>query len=680
MDAIPKHCGVTVDVHNGVKFGGEVPVISVGSRHQSSLEIDDKYFIAWFDGSAWFVKWKWKDDELILQNNCSEYKINDDDRKKFDEEVQRWIDDEWLELYDNTVHGHVEGIIPLMAAKQPNKPNKIRPVMDYCELNNYIHSNPGVETATCQEKLRNWRLGGSKACLLDLKKAYLQIHIEPSLKRFQAVKYRSKTYVMTRIGFGLNVAPKIMSKIIDKVLSLDEQICNGTDHYIDDIWVNEEVVQADVVRAHLLKLGLVAKDPLTLSDTCVLGLRVNNAEDDQYNWNNLALGVSLEVDGYTVEEAAWLCKEDDGAHINVAELEAALKRINLALKWKMTNVQVITDSATVYGWINSVIEETKRPKVTGLSELIIRRRLEIIGQLIDEYGLTLMIKLVPSSENKSDVLTRVPKKWLQVVACSGLVLSNTDEIENVKKVHQDPHFGVSKTLYLAQKRLGQTIKKDIVEKVVKTCLMCNSVDPNPIKWDHECGPPKQFPSDNDPCFTSARMKEFLQKWSVEQILSCAYKPTGNGIIERHHRTIKRAVMRTGKGPEEMAYWCNNSPNFNGIVPVEELYSYRSDLPGATKSTEIPQKPKSIQIDGTNRHVSDLISAHQDDIANGTHVSTRPTRDSNQVEVEFSISDLLDNNAQLNREPVDSDLNQNSDFENRPVRDRRLPTWLSNFVL
>ncbi|XP_067927933.1 uncharacterized protein [Watersipora subatra] len=348
---------------------------------------------------------------------------------------------------------------------------------------------------------------------------------------------------MTRMRFGLNVALKIMSKIIDKVLSLDEQICNGTDHYIDDIWVNEEVVQADVGRAHLLRFGLVAKDPLTLSDTCVLGLRVNNAEDDQYNWkrdgdlpvvsenvtkrdlfsicgklvghypvagwlrvacsyvkrltndidwsetvpssvkslldevfqrvqeqdpvrdkwdvkktsqctvwcdaSNLALGVSLEVDGYTVEDAAWLRREDDGAHINVAELEAALKGINLALAWKMTNVQVITGSATVYGWKNSVIEDTKRPKVTGLSELIIRRRLGIIGQLIDEYGLTLMITLVPSGENKSDVLTRVPKKWLQVVACSGVVLSNTDEIEDVKKVHQDTHFDVRKTLYLA---------------------------------------------------------------------------------------------------------------------------------------------------------------------------------------------------------------------------------------
>ncbi|XP_067943044.1 uncharacterized protein [Watersipora subatra] len=495
MDAIVKLGGVNVDVHNGVKFGGEVPVIS-----------------------------KWKDDEPILQNHCSEYKTNDDDGKEFDEEVQRWIDDEWLELYDSTVHGHVEGIIPLMAAKQPNKPNKIRPVMDYRELNNYIHNNPGVETAICQEKLRNWGLGGSKACLLDLKKAYLQVHIEPSLKKFQAVRYRGKTYVMTHMGFGLNVATKIMSKIIDKVLSLDEQIFNGTDHYIDDIWVNEEVVQADFYVKRLTNdidwSETVPSSVKSLLDE--IFQRVQEQDPVRGKWDvkktsqctvwcdasNLALGVSLEI--------------------------------------------------------NSVIEDTKRPKVTGLSELIIRRRLGIIGQLIDEYGLTLMIKIVSS-----------------------------DKIEDVKKVHQDHHFGVSKTLYLAQKKLGRTIKKDMSYVFSLWFKLANETSDVVIKQlenvFRERRPPKEFLSDNGPCFTSARMKEFLQKWSVEQILSCAYKLTGNGIIERHHRTIKRAVMRTGKRPEEIAYWYNNLPNSNGIEPVEELYSYRSDLTGVSKSTEIPQK-------------------------------------------------------------------------------------------
>ena len=74
-------------------------------------------------------------------------------------------------------------------------------------------------------------------CLLDLKKAYLQINVNRSLQQFQAVKFRGNLYVMTRMGFGLNVAPKTMSKVLDKVLSMDANIEKGTDHYIDDIWI-----------------------------------------------------------------------------------------------------------------------------------------------------------------------------------------------------------------------------------------------------------------------------------------------------------------------------------------------------------------------------------------------------------------------------------------------------------
>ena len=45
-----------------------------------------------------------------------------------------------------------------------------------------------------------------------------------------------------------------------------------------------------------------------------------------------ALGVIIEIAGTTVEDAAWLRNRDDFNHINVAELEATLKGINLAIK------------------------------------------------------------------------------------------------------------------------------------------------------------------------------------------------------------------------------------------------------------------------------------------------------------------------------------------------------------
>ena len=38
--------------------------------------------------------------------------------------------------------------------------------------------------------------------------------------------------------------------------------------------------------------------------------------------SSLAIGYSFEIDNHTVEDNPWLRKEDDGIHINGAELEA----------------------------------------------------------------------------------------------------------------------------------------------------------------------------------------------------------------------------------------------------------------------------------------------------------------------------------------------------------------------
>ena len=103
------------------------------------------------------------------------------------------------------------------------------------------------------------------ASLLDLKKAYLQIHVANDLRQFQMVKYKSTLYVMTCIGFGLNVAPRIMSKIISALLALDEDVLKATDHYIDDIWIDGSLVEVMKVREHLQKDGLMTKDPVPLT-------------------------------------------------------------------------------------------------------------------------------------------------------------------------------------------------------------------------------------------------------------------------------------------------------------------------------------------------------------------------------------------------------------------------------
>jgi len=95
----------------------------------------------------------------------------------------------------------------------------------------------------------------------------------------------------------------------------------------------------------------------------------------------------------------------------------------------------------------------------------------------------------------------------------------------------------------------------------------------------ERGPPEELLCDNGPCFKSSATKGFLDSWSVTLVFCCAYRHAGNGIVERHHRTIKRMVARSGRGVEEMVYWYNNTPNHAKVVPAVALYAYETRLPG-----------------------------------------------------------------------------------------------------
>ena len=66
----------------------------------------------------------------------------------------------------------------------------------------------------CGDRLREWRKVKGDTELLDLKAAYLQLFIEEDLWRYQLVEYKGQKYCLTRMGFGLNCAPKVMSTIL----------------------------------------------------------------------------------------------------------------------------------------------------------------------------------------------------------------------------------------------------------------------------------------------------------------------------------------------------------------------------------------------------------------------------------------------------------------------------------
>ena len=175
------------------------------------------------------------------------------------------------------------------------------------------------------------------------------------------------------------------------------------------------------------------------------------------------------------------------------------------------------------------------------------------------------------------------------------------------------------------------MNKDDVKRVIQNCNECNSIDPHSVRiekgqltndevWNtlatdfthhngklfltiidccsrysiwregngesseellrhfsqifYEFGPPKVVLADNGKAFRSEAFQELCKEWKVKLHFRCAYKPSGNGVVERVHRTVKRTMARAGINSRDAVYWYNVAPRTGKRTsPQEELFRY-----------------------------------------------------------------------------------------------------------
>lgn len=808
MNGVKALKGVTVNSPNDVRFGVENKNELMAAMVQSEqVEVEEKDFKVSYSAETkkWTVTWKWGVDAgtPLLRNSVTEYHVPPSARPDYEKELCQWINDEWLVPYDVKLHGPVKGTIPLMAVTQHNK-NKVRPVFDFRELNSYLDAHT-AEADVCADKVREWRKRGQQVALLDLRKAYLQIHVHPSLWAYQTVVFRGKRYCLTRLGFGLNIAPLVLKKVLSTVLCWDTRIKQATSPYLDDILVDERVATATDVQNHLHRHGIVSKPaervkkgarvlgmkvweeqsclvwkrdnsvcdlPEKLTRRTVFSLcgqlighlpvagwlrpaasylkrrvnalssswdeevtdptlrkileetmaKVKSCDPARGRWDvdgdkatlwvdasTLALGAVLEVNGDVIEDACWL-RRDECAHINLAELDAVVKGLNIAMCWKIKKLTLKTDSRTVYHWVVDTLSGRARVRTKAASEMLIRRRLETIKSIMDEYELLIDVVFVLSAENKADALTRVPKRWLgpdnedvEVCGAGDAMMSDQD----IARIHATSgHPGIRRTLYFC-KRVAPAVRRRDVRSVVLGCRECQSIDPAPERWEKgnigvsdtwgrismdvchvgnshyltliDCGPtryaiwrrirrqdtasvveqlesvffergaPKELLTDNAASFRSSEFEQFAIRWGVRVRYRCAHVPSGNGISERCHRTIKTILARSGCSVAEAVYRYNTMPQGSDAssAPANKIFRYEVRLRGIDRveehdqSTEFPQRfsigdrvwilhpsrrcdarsslgtitritsAQNVEVDGMPRHVRDLRLARSE---------------------------------------------------------------------
>ena len=191
----------------------------------------------------------------------------------------------------------------------------------------------------------------------------------------------------------------------------------------------------------------------------------------------------------------------------MAELDAALRGLNLAIAWKMTVIELRTDSFTVHRWIADAISGRTRLRTKAHGEMLLRRRVDTIRQLVEELKISLTVTLVRSAENKAHCISCVPAEWLReqdnspdpVCAAAGTNGSDTgaecDESSPtgdlearqraIREVHaRAGHPGIRRTLYFSRRDVSPTVKRREIRPVVTKCDVCRSINPAPVKWRH----------------------------------------------------------------------------------------------------------------------------------------------------------------------------------------------------
>ncbi|KFD62504.1 hypothetical protein M514_25354 [Trichuris suis] len=259
MNGITALGGVTVVSQRRVQFGLGSPAVCVAV--DSQIRLDKRDLVAMYspDTRSWTAAWKWSGgmEPGVLRNTTEEYSPAEGASALYEKELEKWIENGWLVPYGEGKYRVAKGLIPLMAVIQRNK-GKVRLVMDFRESNGHVETFT-ADSDVCARKTREWWRQGTNVSVVDLKKAYLQIRVDESLWPYQTVMFRKRRYCLTRLSFGLNVAPLIMKAVLNCVLSQDSEVERGTSAYVDDILVNEDVVPASRVEQHLVRYGLSCK-------------------------------------------------------------------------------------------------------------------------------------------------------------------------------------------------------------------------------------------------------------------------------------------------------------------------------------------------------------------------------------------------------------------------------------
>ena len=150
-------------------------------------------------------------------------------KKAVEDELNRLVKQDILEIVDTTKNP-IEWASPLVCV--PKSSGGVRLCVDFrVTINPHVyvdpHPLPRFEDIIA-------KLSGSKTfSIVDLTDAYLQMEVDPSSRKFMVVATHKGYFQYKRLPFGVNFAPAIFQKTMEKILAGIDKVAV----YIDDIIV-----------------------------------------------------------------------------------------------------------------------------------------------------------------------------------------------------------------------------------------------------------------------------------------------------------------------------------------------------------------------------------------------------------------------------------------------------------
>ena len=96
--------------------------------------------------------------------------------------------------------------------------------------------------------------------------------------------------------------------------------------------------------------------------------------------------------------------------------------------------------------------------------------------------------------------------------------------------------------------------------------------------------PEEILTDNDTAFRSEETRKFFESLGARLKFRAAYCPSGNGIIERNHRTVKRVAKRSNISIS-IIYWYNVSIDKEGASLMSKIHTYANNSASCGENME-----------------------------------------------------------------------------------------------